>query len=393
MKILVVCQYYYPEPVRITDICEELVTRGNEVTVLTQIPNYPMGEFYNGYDVKKNRQEVINGVNVHRCFTIPRKTGFINRILNYYSFSISSTLYINKLKKDFDVIFVNQLSPVMMARAAIKYKKKYHKKLILYCLDLWPDSLVSGGVKKGSIIYNIYKNVSKRIYKKADKILITSKSFKQYFNDMFEINDTYIDYLPQYAESLFDNKKCSKVPDDKINLIFAGNIGKAQSMSTILEAVEKTQDIKELYWHIIGDGSEYDYCRKAIIDRKLENIVMHGRKPIEEMPRYYKMADAMIVTLSGESEISMTLPGKVQTYMAAGKPIIGAANGETKEIIEQAKCGFCGEADNSDELAKNVRRFIKTKDKKKLEKNSLNFYEKNFTKKIFINKLMKELKN
>ena len=164
IKILVVCQYYYPEPVRITDICEELVKQGNEITVLTGVPNYPMGNIYNGYKLFNNKDEVINGVKIKRCFTIPRKKGKVTRLLNYISFPLSSASKIRKLEKDFDIVLVNQLSPVIMANAGIKYKKKNNIKLVLYCLDLWPESLLVGGVSKKSILYKFFYKLSEKIY-------------------------------------------------------------------------------------------------------------------------------------------------------------------------------------------------------------------------------------
>lgn len=391
MRILVICQYYYPEQVRINDICEELVNRGHNVDVISQIPNYPMGIFFDGYSRKKKRDEVINGVNVHRCFTIPRKKGVINRILNYYSFAISSKLYTKKIKKDYDVVFVNQLSPVMMANAGIAYKKKHHKKLVLYCLDIWPESLTAGGIKPKSLIFKYYHRVAKKIYRECDKILISSKSFKEYLKDNFGISDEKIFYLPQYAEEIFNKEDCKKTADGKINFLFAGNIGKAQSMDTILNAARILNDNKEILFHIVGDGSEYKYCCDKISELALKNIMMYGRKPIKEMPKYYKMADAMLVTLSGKSLISKTLPGKVQSYMAAGKPIIGAADGETKDVIENAKCGFCGKADDAQDLANNIIRFISEDKKETLGDNSYKFYQKNYTKEIFMNNLINTL--
>ena len=152
MKILVICQYYWPEPFRITDICEALVERGHEVTVVTGTPNYPMGEIYPGYENGKKCDEVIHGVTVHRCEILPRKTGTVNRLKNYFSFPIASKRYVKTLVDDFDVVFVNQLSPVMMAEAGIWYKKRHGKKMVLYCLDLWPESLCIGGVRRNSII-------------------------------------------------------------------------------------------------------------------------------------------------------------------------------------------------------------------------------------------------
>ena len=392
MKILVVCQYYHPEPVRITDICEELVKKGHSVTVLTDIPNYPMGDIYKGYEKGRKRLETINGVHVHRVFTVPRKSNAIMRLLNYHSFSFFSKRYVKKLDNDFDVVLVNQLSPVMMANGAIKYKKKYNKKIIMYCLDIWPESLCAGGIKKNSLIYKIYFKTSKKIYGKMDKILVTSKSFINYLGESFNIKKEIFDYLPQYAESIFDIDLCKKEEDSKIDLLFAGNIGKAQSIDTIIEAANILKDNDKVFFHIVGDGQELERLKAKVNELKLDNVIFYGRKPLEDMPLYYKKADAMLVTLCGDSLISSTLPGKVQTYMAAGKPIICAANGETQEIISNANCGFCGPADNAKMLAKNIEKFITYNNKKELGENSYNYYKKFFDKNYFINKLIEELK-
>lgn len=392
MKILVVCQYYYPEPVRITDICEELVKKGHSVTVLTDVPNYPMGNIYKGYENGKNRIEIINGVHVHRVFTIPRKSNAIMRLLNYHSFSFFSKRYVKKLDHDFDVVLVNQLSPVMMANSAIKYKKKYNKKIIMYCLDIWPESLCAGGIKKNSLIYKVYYHISKKIYSKMDKILVTSKSFIDYLEESFNIEKEVFDYLPQYAEAIFDFELCQKNENSKIDLLFAGNIGKAQSIDTIIEAANILKDNKKVFFHLVGDGQELERLKEKVNELGLNNVIFYGRKPLDEMPLYYKKADAMLVTLCGDSLISSTLPGKVQSYMAAGKPIICAANGETQEVISNANCGFCGPADNAKMLAKNIEKFVKCNNKRELGNNAYNYYKKNFDKDYFITKLIDELK-
>ena len=177
MKILVVCQYYYPEPFRISDICEALAEKGHDVTVVTGTPNYPEGEIYKGYEKGNRAEEVIKGVKVHRCRQIPRKKGPIYRFLNYYSYAVSSRHYVVKMQEDFDVVFVNQLSPVMMAEAGISWAKKHKKRSVLYCLDLWPESLLVGGIKKDSLIYRFFLGVSKRIYRNVDQILVSSHGF------------------------------------------------------------------------------------------------------------------------------------------------------------------------------------------------------------------------
>ena len=388
MKILVVCQNYYPEQFRITDICEELVKRGNEVTVVTGLPNYPEGQIFDGYKHGKKRDETINGVNVHRCFTIGRRSGILFRVLNYYSFAISSSKYVKKLKEDFDVVLVNQLSPVMMAKAGVVYKKKHGTKLVLYCLDLWPESLAVKGIRRGSFVYKHYKKVSEKIYNKADKILVTSERFSGYFKDKFGIEN--VQYLPQYAETLFDSEKCLKEPDGFIDLMFAGNIGVAQSVTTIIEAAKLTQDIKNLRWHIVGDGSESKNVKALAKD--LSNVIFYGAKPLSEMPKYYSMADAMLVTMEYDDIISLTLPGKVQSYLSAGKPIIGAADGETKRVIEDACCGYCGDSGNAEQLAENVRKFIANKDKYAFVENAKSYYSEYFAIDRFFDGLTSVLK-
>ena len=399
MKILVVCQYYYPEPFRITDICEELVKKGHEVTVLTGIPNYPEGEIYQGYGYSKKKEEIKNGVNIKRCFTIPRKKGIIYRFLNYYSFAISSTMNVllNKIKtkenKEFDIVLVNQLSPVMMAYAGIFYKKRYNKKLILYCLDLWPESLVTGGIKRDSLIFKVFHKVSQKIYKNCDQILVTSKMFIEYLSKEFEITKDKIGYLPQYAENLFKPEDCKKKNNGTIDLMFAGNIGKAQSVETIIKAANECRDIENLRWHIVGDGSELENMKNLVKRLELSSVIFYGRKQLEEMPSFYSMADAMLITMEKNPIISMTLPGKIQTYMAAGKPIIGAIDGESSLIIKESCCGYCGEAENYKELSKNVRKFIDDISKKEIiGKNSFLFYQTNFNKDIFFNKLFGSIK-
>ncbi len=391
-KILVICQYYKPEPFRISDICEEMVRRGHEVHVVTGYPNYPEGILYEGYGKGKHIDEKINGVRVHRCFTIPRETGSIKRLLNYYSYAASSTGYVlSKLcvssdKNPFDIVFCNQLSPVLMANAAIAYKKKYKVPVIMYCLDLWPESLIAGGIKRGSVIYKFFHGVSKRIYRKMDKILITSRMFEDYLHNEFGIDRKKIDYLPQYAEEIFEQTSAKK-ENGVYDFMFAGNIGAVQSVETIIKAARCLIN-EPVHFHIVGGGTDLEHLQN--LAKGLSNVTFYGRRPLEEMPEFYKKADAMLITLAADPILSLTLPGKVQSYMAVGKPIIGAINGETKCIIEDAKCGFCGKAENAEELAENIRRFIQDNtDRNLMGQNARKFYEKNFHKLVFMDKLEK----
>jgi len=383
-KILVVSQNYYPEQFRITDICEELVKRGHQVTVLTGLPNYPQGKLYDGYENKQHRDEIINGVRVVRCYERERKSGgAINLFLNYYSFMFSSCNIVKKLDKDYDVVFINQLSPVMQARAGLKYKKKYGTRTILYCLDLWPASLSAGGIKRDSFIYNIYKKVSKKIYQSADKIAVTSKLFKKYFKEEFGFEEDNIQYLPQYAEDMFvpvenENK------NETCNLVFAGNVGKMQNVQNIISAAKELKD-ENIMFHIVGGGSDLEECQ--ILAEGLENIKFYGQRPLDEMPQYYNMADAMLVGLKKDDLVSLTLPGKVQTYMSVGKPIIAYGENELKNVIEEADCGYCASADDVESLKSSILNFVHSDRKVEMGKNARKYYEENFKKEMFFEKL------
>ena len=384
MKILVVCQYYDPEPFRIGDICRALTERGHQVTVVTGQPNYPEGEIYPGYEKKNRRHETLDGVEVHRCFTIPRKTGALHRFLNYYSFMFSSCRFVKKLPGDYDVVLVNQLSPVMMAKAGALYGRKHKKKVVMYCLDLWPESLIAGGISRDSLIYKYFRRVSRRIYAKMDKILVTSREFVGYLQKQFSIAEKKISYLPQYAEDLFGT-----LPEaDKqsgLHLTFAGNIGEMQSVETILQAAKKLRE-KNITFHIVGGGSDLERLQKLAADWALSNVIFYGRRPVDEMPEFYAKADGLLVTLKADPVLSLTLPGKVQSCMAAGKPIIGAVDGETARVIAEAQCGYCGAAEDGDALAENILALAQA-DKEKMGQNARKYYEQRFGKQGFIDTL------
>lgn len=389
MKILVVCQYYSPEPFRIADICEEFVRQGHEVLVVTGVPNYPEGKIYPEYKRRQKRDEIINGVRIHRCFTIGRRHNALFRFLNYYSYAFSSSRYASHLKEKFDLVFVNQLSPVIMAKAAIAYKKRHCVPMVLYCLDLWPESLTMGGISKDSFLYRYFHRISKKIYMRSERILVSSKLFSEYFEKEFGIKNT--EYLPQYAETVFEPKKCYKAPNGTIDVMFAGNIGAMQSVETIVWAAYKTKDLPNLYWHVVGDGSELDSVKQLSCSLDLSNIIFYGRKALSDMPDMYANADAMIVTMKKNDIISMTLPGKIQTYMAAGKPILGAIDGEAAAIIKEAGCGMTCPAEDADGLANIVRFFTEHHGNQEYSERAFAFYQKMFLKDKIIQEMIKKL--
>ncbi|RIJ63528.1 glycosyltransferase family 4 protein [Rummeliibacillus sp. POC4] len=390
MNLLVICQYYYPEPFRITDICESLVEKGHDVTVLTGLPNYPEGKILENYRRGKKRNEIINGVKVVRTFEIGRGTTKFQLFLNYISYTLSASIKAFNLKEKFDVVLVNQLSPVMMAIPAIVYKKKYNRKILLYCLDLWPASLIAGGIKEGSIFYKLFFIISKWIYSSVDSIAVTSSMFKEYFKSKLFMNIENIQHIPQYAEDIFAEIE-EKKENRKFNFVFAGNIGEMQSVETIVKAANEMKEKNNIMFHIVGDGSKLEECIVLSKKFKLNNIIFYGKKPINEMPQYYSFADAMLITLKNDKTISYTLPGKVQSYMAAHKPIIGSINGETRRVIKEAGCGYCCDADDYKELSKIILEFCDSNQQKLMGANGYDYYIKNYSKKSFISTLEESL--
>lgn len=390
MKILLVTQYYWPENSRVTDIAESLYREGNNVTVLTGLPNYPQGYIYEGYKHGENRKQIHNGVNIIRAKLIERRHNTFHRLLNYYSFPHYANKLVNKLDKDFDVVLAMEESPIMLVKPAIKYAKKYNKRVVMYEMDLWPESLLAGGIKKDSFIYNHYKKVSAKIYSQMDKILVSTKEHIDYIKALPNCSNLDIDYLPQYAESIFEESNYETIDNGVIDLMFAGNIGKAQSIDTIIKAANLLKDDKRFMFHIVGDGSELENCKKLANELKCNNVKFYGSMPLSEMPKMYALADAMLVTLEDKSYANMTIPGKVQSYMAAGKPIIGAVNGACANFIKENNIGLVCNAGDCESLACLIKHFDSEK-MTSIKNRCRSTYLLSYSKEIFISILIQKL--
>jgi len=377
MKLLFVCQYYYPERIGLTNICEELVKRGNDVTALTGLPNYPKGYVPKEYKFFKKRKETINGVKIIRSFEIGRRKGKIMLCINYISFYLSSLLKVRKLDKDFDKVICYQHSPITMASAAMKYAKKRKKEFILYCFDLWPESLKTYNIKENNIIFKIVKKLSNRIYSNCDKIIVSSKPFIKYFTEYHNINKKKIYYLPQFSYD-YGKKIENKKTDDKIHLLYAGNIGKVQNIECIIEAIKILETDKKFVIDIVGYGSNFNKLEKMIKEYKLnDKIILHGEKNNEELQEFYNIADALLLTLTENSFISKTLPLKLQSYMTTEKPILASINGAAQALIKEYKCGVCVKANDYINYSKTIKDFLDGKIKIKYKKEKRFLLENN----------------
>ena len=363
MRILVVTECFWPDIYAINDIVEKMVQRGHQVTVLTGLPDYTTTEIPPEYRHGRNRHQKYKGADVYRVQTIARHHGPIWRSLSYMSFVVAGWLRAKTqdwkhtevwgrdgIPADFDAIYVWEVSPVTMAVPAIALKKRYNKPLFLYCMDIWPECVKAMSIKEGTLPYKLIHWWTRKIYRQCDHIAVSSKPFFQYMEDKNGISRDKMSYLPQYADvgllELDTGKRADAQSDSSdrshTDFLFIGNIGKAQNLDCLMKAMTVFKGRNDVTLHMIGGGSEFENIQKMAQDLGVGDIVtFYGPKPFKEAVAYYNKADACVLTLDGSTHIGDTLPGKLQTYMAAGKTILAAANGAAMDIIKEAECGKC----------------------------------------------------
>lgn len=361
--------------------------RYGAVRVLTGLPNYGTNTIPKEYKCFRKRKETIENVEICRTSIIARRQGVFFRALNYISFCINASVKaLFCSKKQIEDIFVFQTSPVFQAVPGIVLKKQTGKRLILYCQDLWPESLKAWNVKEDSWLYKIVAHMSRWIYQACDIILITSLPFKDYLIEHCDIKENRIFYLPQHEEDLYSDIVGIYEENNCIDFLFAGNIGAVQDLSVVLQAVKQLGEAPIPYKvHLVGDGTELTTLQELSKELGIEDkIVFHGRHPLSEMKRFYKMADCFLLTLSGESFIGKTLPGKIQGYLSAGKPILGVIDGAGHDLILEADCGEAVPAGSVEECAKAMERIILNFPEYRIKgNNGRKYYETHFTKEVF----------
>ena len=388
MKILLVSQYYYPERFSVSDIAEALVKEGNEVSVLTGRPNYGFQRILPEY--KKVKYEEINGVKVHRVHVSPRKYSRLSIIKNYLSFNVFGKCFARRFKEEFDVVLSISLSPVISISPALVYAKKHKVPCVLYCEDLWPEStLVTHAVKKNSLTYKILYKWSKAIYSKCDRIVISSPSFKEYFEKELNIKDKVFNVVNQPI--LNSTKKSEPIKfKNKHNLVYAGNIGKVQLTDRLVEAMKyvKTEDV---VLHLMGMGSELEQIKAKIVEENLsEKVVYEGAYPIEKAEAFYANADALVVSLKNEGYVGKTIPNKAIQYMKYGRPLLVVAQGDTKEMLSKAKGSIFASEDLKD-IALVIDKVCESKEKDLMGLNNKKYFEENFTTEKLTHQLLEEL--
>jgi colanic acid biosynthesis glycosyl transferase WcaI len=386
MKILIVSQYFWPENFKINDLASELYLMGHEITVLTGYPNYPDGVVFSAFHANPKSFKKYNGVDVLRVPIITRGQNNVKLILNYISYVLSASFFgLWKLrKKDFDIIFVFEPSPITVGLPAILFKKIKNAKIIFWTLDLWPETLQVLGIIKSNLSIKFFASLTKFIYKRSDLILGQSKGFVQQIRKYCE-DDGKIKYFPSWAESVYLDESAVFAPEieyrkDLFNVVFAGNIGEAQDFPAILDAAEKLK-YEKIRWIILGSGRLYEWVKDEIAKRGLEtSVLLLGQFPINRMPSFYKHAQALLVTLKSDENLSLTIPGKLQSYLASGIPILGMLNGEGANVINEAQAGIVVPAGNGIYLSNSIKKMSKMSASKRSEMvlNAKNYVKNEF---------------
>ncbi|MEO8409195.1 MAG: glycosyltransferase family 4 protein [Propionivibrio sp.] len=365
MQILVVSQYFWPENFRINDLVTELAGLGHDVTVLTGYPNYPSGSVFE--DFKKNPEafQRYGAVRVVRVPLISRGTSALRLLLNYFSFALSAcTIGAWRLRsKPFDVIFAFEPSPITVGIPAALMRWLKKAPLVFWVLDLWPETLQAVGVVNSKRVLGAVGVLVSFIYSRCDLILAQSRSFIPQIRK-YCLPDSRVDYFPSWSDSTFDFERieaASEIPpaENQFSILFAGNIGDAQDFPAILQAAAVLKSDRRIRWLIVGDGRSANWVREEIERRELkDNVLMLGRFPVERMASFFKHADALLVSLKDTPIFAMTIPGKLQSYLAAGIPVLAMLNGEGAEIVRRSGAGLACPAGDGHALADAVGRLF-----------------------------------
>lgn len=386
MRLLVISQYFWPENFRINDLVADMVARGHEITVLTGRPNYPSGQFFPGYGWRKPDTEDYRGAKVVRVPLVPRgKARTIQLMLNYLSFAAFATLGVwLRLRGRFDAVFVFEVSPVTVGIPAIAAGRRFGAPVFFWVLDLWPESLTAAGGMRSPWLLRPVERLVRWIYRNCARVLVQSRSF---IADVARhgVPASRILYFPSWGESLFqplreaDSALLPPMPEG-FKVLFAGNIGEAQDMPAVLNAAECLRDRADIHWLIVGDGRMAAWAREEVQRRGLAQVHFLGRHPLEAMPHFYATADALLLPLKREPIFALTIPGKLQSYLACARPVLAMLDGEGGRIVQEAGAGLACPAGDAEGLADHVLRLAAMPEAERLEmgRNGRTYYEANF---------------
>jgi glycosyltransferase involved in cell wall biosynthesis len=362
VKLLVVSQMFWPEDFRINELVAELVKRGHDVTVLTGVPNYPAGAVFPEFKASPDTFMSYAGARIVRVPMLTRGQGKLRLVMNYAAYALSASLVgLSEFKNTtFDAQIVFEPSPVTVGVPAVVLRARHGWPIVFWVLDQWPETLKAVGVIKSDRGLRAVGAGVRFIYTRCDLILTTSRSLVSRIA-LYCKPGQRIEYFPNWIEAAYETEAdvapAPEVPvsPGTFNVMFAGNIGEAQDFPAILDAAERLRDRRDIRWLIVGDGRMAPWVREEIARRKLDDtVLMLGRFPTERMPSFFMHAGALLVSLRADPVFALTAPGKIQSYLASGRPVLAMLDGEGAAVIEEARAGLTASAGDAAKLAENV---------------------------------------
>ena len=385
MRILIFTQYFWPESFRINDVAKSLCEKGHEVEVMTGKPNYPRGKIFDGYRPFGYQLEAHDNVVIHRIPLLARGRGGLRLMLNYLSFIFFGLLFAPwvLLNRRFDVIFVYGVSPILQAIPAIFLGWLKGIPVVLWVQDLWPESLSATGYIQNKVVLKLVEHVVRFIYRHVDLLLVQSQAFIEPVSALASI--TPVKHYPNSVDKSFFAPTSHYVPavnglTDGFSVMFAGNIGSAQAVDVMIEAAVLLQEYTDIHFVILGDGSRRDWMLQEANDRCLSNFHLPGSFSVETMPGFMKKASALLVTLTNQDIFAVTVPNKIQAYMAVGRPILACLNGEGARLVIEAGAGLAVPAEDAKALADAVLQLYRMPviEREKLGNNGRIYYKEHF---------------
>lgn len=396
-RVLIITQWFDPEPTfKGLLFSKELVARGFDVEVITGFPNYPGGKLYEGYRIKLFQKEMIEGVSITRVPLFPsHDKSKLGRIANYISFSFSSLIYGLFFARRPDVIYAYH-PPLTVSVSALIIKLFRRVPVVLDIQDMWPDTLRATGMLSNSRLLGFISSICNVIYSFVTKIVVLSPGFK---NLLIErgVPDSKIEIVYNWADEELLRNVTGEMPEKISNLegfkiLFAGNVGKAQSLNVILDAAHLLKDeALKIHFLVLGQGLELDDLKIRANQLNLNNVHFLPAVLMEKVGDFLGSADALLIHLNSDPLFEITIPGKTQAYMAVGKPIIMGVNGDASNLVLRADCGICFEPENSVALAKAVKALmlLDPTDIHRLGKNAERFYDENLSVKVGVDSFEK----